>query len=222
MVREGIEEVRPFVKSQLRKYSNTLSKAPEQPIWFMHLDKRISPTIKLKMRIRFMLRISLLLGILFFSWIFSQPFNGLADDEVVPKNSPLYDELMPVAIKWKNAVLNRNVKVLLDYASPEDRKYIAPKLKDKKSALYNGLFGKKNSFCEILRRARRLKIVLIKHEGLEEAGQGVSIYYHDDMIKLKFPLGIDEAQRLYDRGEIVSVFFYKDEGKWFTSYEFFN
>jgi hypothetical protein len=42
----------------------------------------------------------------------------------------------------------------LDYASPEDRKHIAPKLKDKKSALYDGLFGEKNSFREILRRAR--------------------------------------------------------------------
>jgi hypothetical protein len=175
------------------------------------------------MSIRFRIRISLLLGILFFSWIFSQPFNGLADDEVVPKNSPLYNELMPVATKWKNAVLNRNVKVLLDYASPEDRKYIAPKLKDKKSALYNGFFGEKNSFCEILRRARRLKIVLIKHEGLEEAGQGVSIFYYDeDKIKLEFPLSIEEAQKLYDRGKIIGVFFFKEEGKWFTSYEFFN
>ena len=130
----------------------------------------ISPSIKLKMGIRFMIRISLLSGILFFSWIFSQPFNGLADDELVPQNSPLYNELMPVATKWKNAVLNRDVKALLDYASPEDRKYIAPKLKDKKSALYNGLFGEKNSFCEILRRARRLKIVLIKHLKKQDKG----------------------------------------------------
>jgi hypothetical protein len=167
--------------------------------------------------------IKLFLTILIFAWIALLPANILADDEVVPKKSLLYNELMPVATKWKNAVLNRNVKVLLDYASPEDRKYIAPKLKDKKSALYNGLFGEKNSFCEILRRARRLKIVLIKHEGLEEAGQGVSIFYYDeDKIKLEFPLSIKEAQKLYDRGKIIEVFFFKEEGKWFTSYEFFN
>jgi hypothetical protein len=59
----------------------------------------ISPSIKLKMGIRFIIRISLLSGILFFSWIFSQPFNGLADDESVPQNSSLYNELMPVATK---------------------------------------------------------------------------------------------------------------------------
>ncbi len=170
-----------------------------------------------------MVRTSLLLWILFFTWIFSQPFNGLADDEVVLRNSPLYKELMPVAAKWKDAVLNRNVKVLLDYASPEDRKYIAPKLKDKKSTLYNGLFGEKDSFYGVLKRARRLKIVLIKHEGLEEAGQGVSIFYYDaDKIRLEFPLSIEEKQKLYDSGKIIEVFFFKEGGKWFTSYEFFN
>jgi hypothetical protein len=189
----------------------------------MYLDKRISVTIKLKMRIRFVIRISHLLAILFFSWILIQAFNGLADDEVVPRNSPLYKELMPVATKWKDGVLNRDVKVLLDYASPEDRKYVAPKLKDKQSTLYDGLFRKKNSFYEVLGRARKLKIVLIKHEGLEEAGQGVSIFYYDeDRLKLKFPLGVEEKQKLYDRGQIIEVFFFKEKGKWFTSYEFFN
>jgi hypothetical protein len=41
MVREGIEEVRPFVKRQLRKYSNTLLNTPEQPICFIHPDIHI-------------------------------------------------------------------------------------------------------------------------------------------------------------------------------------
>jgi len=180
-------------------------------------------SVKAKMRMGYILRVSLLSGILLFSCIFSLPFDGLADDEVVPKDSLLYKELMAVATQWKNAVLNRNVKVLLDYASPEDREYIAPKLKDKKSTLYSGLFGEKNSFYEILRKASRLKIVLLKHKKLEEAGQGVSIFYYDeDKIKLEFPLSIEDAQKLYDRGKLIGVFFFKEEGKWFTSYEFFN
>ena len=175
------------------------------------------------MRIRCILKISLLLGILLFSWIFSQPFEGLAGDEVISRNSPLYKEIRTVATEWKNAVLNRDVNVLLDYASPEDRKYIAPKLKDKKSTLYKCLFGEKDSFYETLRKASRLKIVLIKHEGLEEFGQGVSIFYYDEEeIKLEFPLISEEAQKLLDRRKIVEVFFYKDAGKWFTSYEFCN
>jgi hypothetical protein len=180
-------------------------------------------SVKAKMRMGYILRISLLLEILLFSWIFSQPFDGLADDEVVPKDSLLYKELMAVATQWKNAVLNRNVKVLLDYASPEDREYIVPKLKDKKSTLYSGLFGEKNSFYEILKKTSRLKIVLLKHKELEEAGQGVSIFYYDeDKIKLEFPLSNEEAQELFDRGKIIEVFFFKEGGKWFTSYEFFN
>ena len=74
-----------------------------------------------------------------------------------------------------------------------------------------------------MRRARRLKIVLIKHEGLEEAGQEVSIFYYDeDKIKLEFPLSIEDAQKLFDRGKIIEVFFFKEEGSGFTSYEFFN
>jgi hypothetical protein len=48
------------------------------------------------------------------------------------------------------------------------------------------------------------------------------VYYAEDKIKLEFPLSIEEAQKLYDRGKIIEVFFFKEEGRWFTSYEFFN
>ncbi len=51
----------------------------------------------------------------------------------------------------------------------------------------------------------------------------MSIFYDtEDKIKLEFPLSIEEAQKLYDRGKIIEVFFFKEEEKWFASYEFFN
>jgi hypothetical protein len=170
-----------------------------------------------------MIRIKILLGILVFGWIVSQGSNVLANDELVPENSPLYNELMQVALKWKNAVLNKNVNVLVYYALPEYKKNVASKLKNKNSDLYRIFFKDKESFYEILRKAKRLKIVLVKHKGLEKAGKGVNIYYYDeDRIKISFPLSIDEAQVLYEKGEIISVFFFEDEGQWFASYEFFG
>ena len=170
-----------------------------------------------------MIRIKMLLGMLIFGWIVSQGSNVLANDELVPENSPLYNELMQVAVKWKNAVLNKDVKVLAYYALPEYKKNVASKLRDKNSDLYRIFFKDKNSFYGILGRAKRLKISLVKHKGLEEAGKGVSIYYYDeDRIKITFPLSIDEAQRLYEKGEIISVFFFEDGGQWFASYESFG
>ena len=169
------------------------------------------------------MRIKILLRIFVYIWIISQGSNVLANGQVVPENSALHKELMPVAVKWKNAVLNKNVTVLVNYALPEYKKNVASKLKDNNSDLYRIFFKDKNSFYEILRRSKRLKIVLVKHKGLEEAGKGVSIYYYDEArIKIAFPLSIDEAQRLYDKGEIISVFFFEDEGQWFASYEFFG
>jgi hypothetical protein len=165
--------------------------------------------------------IKLILGLLIFWWIISPQPSAFCDGEIVSGNSPLYNELMPVAIKWKDAVLNKNIKVLVDCALPDDREYITPKLEDENSRLYHILFKDKNSIYEILRKLKKLKIVLIKWEGLEEAGQGVTIYYYDeDRVKLRFPLKSNEEQKLYNQGEIVSKFFFKTEGQWFTAYEF--
>lgn len=82
------------------------------------------------------------------------------------------------------------------------------------------MFKDKNSIYEILRKSTKLKIVLVKHKGLEQAGEGVTIYYFDgDRVKARFPITSDEEQKLYNQGEIVSKFFFKTEGQWFTSYE---
>jgi hypothetical protein len=165
--------------------------------------------------------IQFLLGLLISFWIILPQPDALANDEIIARNSPVYNELMPVAIKWKNAVLNKNINVLVDFALLEDREYLIPELKDENSKLYQDLFKEKNSVYEILRRLKKVKIVLVKHKGLEQAGQGVTVYYYDEgRAKLRFPLASNEEQKLYDQGEIVLKFFFKTEGRWFTSYEF--
>jgi hypothetical protein len=168
-----------------------------------------------------MIRIKILLGLLVSVWIVSQGSNVLANDELLPAKSLAYNELMGVAVKWKNAVLKKDIEALLHYALPEDKKNVASQLRDKNSELYRIFFKGKNSFYEILRRAKRLKIVLVKHKGLEKAGKGVTIYFYDeDTIRVAFPLANGEAQRLIDRGEIISMFFFEAEGQWFASFEF--
>ncbi len=165
--------------------------------------------------------IKLLLGLLISCWIILPQPNAFGNGETIPRNSPVYKELMAVAIKWKEAVLNKNINVLAEFALPEDREYVIPKLKDENSQLYDILFKNRNSIYEILRNLKKLRIVLVKHKGLEEAGQGVTIYYYDgDRIELRFPMTGNEEQELYNRGKIVSKFFFKVEGQWFTSYEF--
>ena len=147
----------------------------------------------------------------------------LADGDVIPQSSSLYDELITVATKWKNAVLNKDIKVFVDLALPEYKEPVASKLRDHSSNIYQLFFGGKKSFYQILRKAKKLKIVLIKYEGLEEHGEGVSAYYYDsDRLKLKFPLGSERGQELYNRGDIIHIFFFKSEDQWFASFEFFE
>jgi hypothetical protein len=163
------------------------------------------------------------LAFVFFSWISLLATNTLANPEVIPQSSPLWKELMRVAIKWKNAVLNKDIKVLVDYALPEYKESVSSKLRDQGSDMYRLFFKNKKSFYKILKTAKEVKIVLVKHKGLEDAGEGVSAYYYDgERIKLKFPLSIEKARELYDRGDIIEVFFFKDEGRWLASFELFK
>lgn len=158
-----------------------------------------------------------------FSWVSLLAANTSANCEVIPQESSLWNELMGVATRWKNAVLNKDIKVLVDYALPEYKESVNSKLRDQSSDMYRIFFKNTKSFYEILKTAKRLKIVLVKHKGLENAGEGVSAYYYDgERIKPKFPISIEKARELYDRGDIIQVFFFKDEGQWFTSFEFFQ
>ena len=61
---------------------------------------------------------------------------------------------------------------------------------------------------------------MVQHKSLEKHGSGVSVYYYDeDKIRPKFPLANEEMQLLIDKGNIISMFFFKTEGRWYTSYE---
>ena len=163
------------------------------------------------------------LGFFLFGWLTFQVDNAIAEREVVCKDDSLYKELMPVAIKWKDAVLNKQVQILGSYALPEARKAVISDLRNVNSDLYRLFYIGSNSFYERLRRAKNLKIVFVKEKELERFGQGTLVYYYDETrITPKFPLVSVEETSLSEKGEILAMFFFKIEGHWFASYEFFD
>jgi len=130
---------------------------------------------------------------------------------------------MSIAVKWKNALLNKQIDVLVCFVLPEAKQKIDSELRDKNSHLYRIFYKEKNSIYEIFRNAKSLTIVLIKHKPLEQFGHGTDVYYYDkEKMELKFPLPNDKEQNLLDKGEIFKLFFFQEEGRWYTSYEFFG
>ncbi len=133
-----------------------------------------------------------------------------------------------MATEWKDAILNKDVKVLVSYALPENQKIISDHLKDKDSELYHYFYADQwnrqrgcRSYFDILNSAKKLKTIIVGHKDLVNLGGGTTVYYYDeDKLKLKFPLDKKKALSLVMKGEIISAFFFKIEGKWYVSYEF--
>ncbi len=155
------------------------------------------------------------------SWASFQAINAMAKQHIIAENDPLFHEVTQIATRWKEAVLKKDVDVLASYALPEARKKILVDLRNTDSDLYRLFYKGNKSISETLREFKRLKIVLVAEQWLEDFGHGTTVYFFDeDRIKPRFPLSSDEARELSDRGEIVSMFFFKKEERWFTSYEF--
>ncbi len=152
---------------------------------------------------------------------------GNSDREILSEKSILYREIMPIAMVWKDAVLKKDIEVMVSYALPETQKYVRDNLQNKRANLYRIFYDSQwnqqkgsHSVYDILKSAKRLKIVMVQHKSLGKHGSGVSVYYYDeDKIRPKFPLANEEIQLLMDKGNIISIFFFKTEGLWYTSYE---
>ncbi len=161
--------------------------------------------------------------------LFFLSLNSYGDSrlEILTKHSSRYNELMKVATEWKDAILNKNVKVLVSYALPENKKIISDRLKDKDSELYHFFYADQwnrqrgsRSYFEILNSAKKLKTIILAHKDLVNLGGGVTVYYYDeDKLNLKFPFDDEKELSLVMKGEIINAFFFKIEGKWYVSYE---
>lgn len=159
--------------------------------------------------------------ILFFGFVFWYVAHAADSGKVVSEKTSLYFELMPAVIKWKNALLSRDFKSLAASALPEEQEYIELALKDKKSILYRSLYVGEHSAYNILKKAKKLKIILVERSEEEavQMGPWIAIYYYDEYkIKPKFPLTIAEQNELVKKGVLFVHGFLKEDGHWYTTY----
>lgn len=156
------------------------------------------------------------------------------DFEVIADGDPWYNELFPVVNKWSSAILARDIDALVSYALPEQKEKIRDDLKNKKSDLYRLFYDDKwnrrtggRAFHEILKNAKRLRIVLQRDKSLKEMSNGVDVFYFDESrVRLNFPLDIKDIehgrlQKELDAGRIIYMLFFKENGQWYANYELF-
>jgi hypothetical protein len=175
-----------------------------------------------------------IIGILIFNNQISYG-GSVRDTEVLSEKSAIYGEIMYVAIKWKDAVLMKDIEALVSYAAPEAQRGVKAEIENKSSELYRLFYDSQwnqekggHSVYDILKNAKKLRIVIQRDKDLEKFGGGVTvIYYDENRIKLRLPLLLDdpndkEVQLLFDKGDIWSMYFFKRGEKWYTSYDFFE
>ena len=160
-------------------------------------------------------------GVLFFAFIIWQMVYAMPGGRVVSEKSHLYLELMPIVVRWKDALLSRDFKTLAACALPEEQEGTESILRNKKSILYRSLYEGEHSVYNILKKSKKLKIMLVERDEEEAAqmGPSVAVYYYDeDKVKLKSPLTIAERNELTKKGVLFVHGFLKEDGHWYTTY----
>lgn len=140
----------------------------------------------------------------------------------------LAPEIQDAAKEWKDAILSKNISVIINFALPEYRKKLEEDLNSKDSKLYQLFFDTKwneqhgrRSFHDILRDAKQLKMCVEQRKELSSIGEGLSIYFYDEQnFRLQSPINIKTMQALIDQGAVLDLFLFKADNKWYISYEF--
>jgi hypothetical protein len=164
------------------------------------------------------------LRILAFGYVVLQTGVALADCKVLSEKSSMYRELMPIVVKWKDALLSKSIKKLAGHALQDQQEWVFLNLNDRKSNLYHYLYEEKHSIFHLLQKAKKLRIILVEcvKEEYVEFGPGAEVYYFDEeKIKPQFPLIMTKYQELYKKGYIFVHYWGKEQGKWYTNYNFF-
>jgi hypothetical protein len=170
---------------------------------------------------------SLLCGILILVIYSAESYAASEQKEfVIGEYSSTYKEVMPLAILWKDAVLNKNFDLILQNVLPENYEYAKASLSNKNSRLYLFLYDsefvkqtnvKRKSVYDFLKTAKRIKIVLIGVEPISVFG--ITGYYYDETkTKFKFPLSSMQKEKLWMM-EYVECGFIKIDNEWKFSFE---
>lgn len=142
-------------------------------------------------------------------------------------NNGIDKEVFQVALKWKEAILKKDINLIASFALPEDREATINDLKNTTSFLHCLFFDNKKmmshggkSVYTILKNSKQLNIVIVNHN-LEGYGNGVSAYYYDlNTLNVKFPIDPSEEQSLLNKGIIWKTFFFQVDSIWYTSYNY--
>jgi hypothetical protein len=150
---------------------------------------------------------------------------------VISDESPYYKEIMAIARTWKDAVLSKDFNALISLADPESKNWLEVQLNDETSELYRILYDDQwnhqkgeRSVYEILKNAKRLKIVIVKSfpGGVwERFGYTTELYFFDKKkLVLEFPLSAKDEELL--RKDIWLLWISRDEGQWYVSFNLFE
>ncbi len=145
---------------------------------------------------------------------------------VIERDSDIYKEVMPLAIRWKDAILNKDFEWILKNVLPEYYDPDKEALSNKDSMLYRCLYdsefvkkenGRGVSVYEFLKNARQLKIVLVGRSPYSPFT--IEAYYYDESKStFEFPLSIEEKNRYWMTEYVVSSFA-KLDGLWKLEFE---
>lgn len=143
---------------------------------------------------------------------------------VLRNDADLYKQVMPHAIALKEAVLARQINVLINYSSPDPLYSYAEFLSDKTSEEYKYLYDDKwninampsrKSIYSVLKSAKKLTIILESTNGV------VTVYYYDaTKIRLTVPLSKNMAA-MWGRQFVTCRLVHTEKG-WKVAYSIFD
>jgi len=148
-------------------------------------------------------------------------------DELEPIERPRgkYAELLAVADRWREAVLEKRTEELVDYALPEDREVIRGDLNDSTSTLYGVLYAGPER--DLLKKVE-VETMLIPHQELEEYGMGTTVCFISPEVKRpSWPISTEELTALSGMQGVFCIFAIRAEAcegcreeRWYVTYSF--
>jgi hypothetical protein len=141
---------------------------------------------------------------------------------VIPEDSALYKQLLPMAAKWQEALMKKDFDTLVTYAFDEYKDGILASLKDKKSDLYRYFYTDKVSAYSHFKKAKSFRIIIFRDQSSYGNQEWVNIFYYDETkCSLKTPLSDKMIRNILsykDVNVITNEIFTFDEGHWHTTY----
>jgi len=145
--------------------------------------------------------------------------------DITTKESNIKLPLIPAAVSraWKDAVVERDIDTLVEFADGGYWAAVGSKLRDNSSLLYQYILGGDespgNSYYKFFNSRKNLRI------GIVHTKYGFTAYYYEAKAEKEVNAVIHEADngvqisRLMEKGVLTYQTFYKSADKWCANYE---